>query len=198
MSTQSTMTKNAQKWTFIQSDFLENRHRQVTHAFQFGKRQSWKPDLSSKQKGRQDSAVLSLSALSALQRRPQQVGLCRSPEGLFSGRTDAAQRPSWPPAHNPGTDRQAGAGVGGKGRGCLAKEHALERWRNPSLPFQIEISPTPKNWLPGPRGSRFTLRRRSHSPSQDVPAKALERRALVSSPDSARKKVLPETQSRVI
>ena len=114
------------------------------------------------QKGRQDSAVLSLSALSAPQRRPQQVGLCRSPEGLFSGRTDAAQRPSWPPAHNPRTDRQAGAGVGGKGRGRLAKEHALERWRNPSLPSQIEISPTPKNWLPGPRGSRFTSPHTAH------------------------------------
>ena len=41
------MTKNAQKWTFIPSGFLEKRHRQVTHAFQFGKRQSWRPDLSS-------------------------------------------------------------------------------------------------------------------------------------------------------
>lgn len=118
------------------------------------------------QKGRRDSAVLSLSALSAPQCRPQQVGLSQSPEGLFSGRTDAAQRPSWPPAHKPGTDRQAGPGRGrGRGRGRLVKKHALESWRNPSLPSQIEISPTPENWLPAPRGSRSTLRRRSHSPS---------------------------------
>ena len=89
-----------------------------------------------------------------------------------------------------------GAGWGARGR--LAMEHALERWRNPSLPSQIEISPTPGELAPSSKREPLLPQAEVTQPIADVPAKALERGALVSSPDSARKKVLPETQSRVI
>lgn len=115
----------------------------MTHASQFGTRQSWKPDLTSTEKQtRQRCSLLSLhlSALSTPQHCPQQVGHSRGSKGLFfSGRTAAAQRLGCPPT--PPTQSRHPQ-IGG-GRGRLGKERAVKRSSTlpPPVPFLLKSPP---------------------------------------------------------
>lgn len=119
----------------------------MTHAFQFGKRQSWKPDLSSNRKADKTELFLVYRLYlrpNAVPSRWDSVGAPRdfSPEDRRSPAAKLA------PCAQSRDGQTGGAGVGGGVGGRRAMEPALERWRNPSLPSQIEISPTPRELAP--------------------------------------------------
>lgn len=86
------------------------------------------------QKGRRDSAVLSLSALSAPQRRPQQVGLSQSPGGTFLREDRRSPAAKLAPCAQTRDGQTGGAGGRGRaGRGRLLKKHALWKAGGTSL-----------------------------------------------------------------
>lgn len=152
--------------------FSEKRHRQVTYVFQLGKKSRAGKQISAvteRQTG-QHCSLLSLH-LSALYLRPNTVpsrwDTVGAPRDFAPGGQAQARGQANPPAHNSETDWR-GARAPGKGTCPEMLEHA-----SPSLPSQLDISPTPENCLPTPRESHSTLRQRSRSPPQDVPAKAL-------------------------
>lgn len=106
----STVNKNGQECAFIQSSiFIRKTQAGDTppnsEQGRTGNRISLPTSNRKADKTTLSLLSLRLSALSASQHRPQQVGHSRSPRGLFSGETDTAQGPSCPPAaHNPKTD----------------------------------------------------------------------------------------------
>lgn len=125
----------------------------MTHASQFRTRQSWKPDLTSNRKADKTTLLLlslRLSALSAPQHGPQQVGHSRSPEGLFFRRTDVAQRPGWPPCAQSRGQTRCGGWFARLRRGRAVK---CSSTLPPTLLFQLKFSPTPENCLPAPNGA---------------------------------------------
>ena len=111
------MTKNAQKWTFIQSDFLENRHRQVTHAFQFGKRQSWKPDLSSNRKADKTALFLVYRLYLRSNAVPSRWDSVGAPRDFSPGGQTQPSGQAGPLRTSPGRTDRRGRGWGGRGGG---------------------------------------------------------------------------------
>lgn len=156
----------------------------MTHASQFGTRQSWKPDLTSNRKADKTTMLFAFTPFIGSIYTPAlssaggtQSGLqgtfflwadCRSPE---------ARLPPHPARAIPTPADRRGARAPRKGTCCETLEHT-----SPSRPFPAKISPTP--------------RQRSLSPPQGVLEKAFELRVQVFSPEAARTKALPETQNR--
>lgn len=160
----------------------------MTHASQFGTRQSWKPDLTCNRKADKTTMLFAFTPFidSICASTPSPAGGTQSgPRGtLFrvdccnlEARLDPLRTIPRP------TDRR-GARAPRKGTCCETLEHLL----SPSPPFPTKIYPAPDNRLPSlKRSSHSILRLRSRSPPQGVPEKDLEHQAQVSSPEAKTK-----------
>jgi len=130
----------------------------VTHASQFGTRQSWKPDLTSHRKGGQDDVDLCFHSVYRLYQRPNTVpsrwDTVRAPGDFPPGRLTQPRGQAALPLHTiPRLPRRRGAGVRAPPKGTCLETLTLPP---PYLPSKIY--PTPENCLPAPRGSHSTPR----------------------------------------